>query len=120
MSNLISRSALLEEFKKCHISFNGTPMEKSDMMISYRSLARVINKQQTVEAKPVEWIPCSERLPEESGYYLATIENAKFPQILHYLKGYKRWRDEFSERKYVVAWQPLPTPYNEKRGGKNE
>lgn len=59
MSDLISRNALLEEFKKCHISFNGTPMEESDMMISYRSLARVINKQQTVEAKSVvhgEWI----------------------------------------------------------------
>lgn len=58
MSDLISRNALLEEFKKCHISFNGTPMEESDMMISYRSLARVINRQPPVEAKTVihgEW-----------------------------------------------------------------
>ena len=50
MNDLISRSALIEEFKKCHISFNSTPMEESDMMISYRSLARVINRQPTVEA----------------------------------------------------------------------
>lgn len=59
MIDLISRSALIEEFRKCHISFNGTPMEESDMMISYRSLARVINRQPPVEAKPVvhgEWI----------------------------------------------------------------
>ena len=53
MSDLIRRSALIEEFRKCHISFNGTPMEESDMMISYRSIVRVINRQPPVEARPV-------------------------------------------------------------------
>lgn len=53
MNDLVSRSSLIEDFRKCHISFNGTPMEESDMMISYRSLARVINRQPTVEAVPL-------------------------------------------------------------------
>ena len=64
MSDLIRRSALIEEFRKCHISFNGTPMEESDMMISYRSILRVINRQPPVESKPVvhaKWLPIGMR-----------------------------------------------------------
>lgn len=117
---MIDEKKLIEEIENTGFFIAGLRSGR-EMLRKYlteyrKAIVKIINNQPKVD----NWIPCSERLPEESGYYLATIENAKFPQILHYLKGYKRWRDEFSERKYVVAWQPLPTPYNEKRGGKNE
>ena len=51
------------------------------------------------------WIPVSERLPEDSGYYIATTKcrwgNESF--AMFYCDGMD-W-----ER--VIAWMPLPEPY---------
>lgn len=51
------------------------------------------------------WIPVSERLPEDSGYYIATTKcrwgNESF--VMFYCDGMD-W-----ER--VIAWMPLPEPY---------
>ena len=60
-----------------------------------------------------EWIPCSERLPEENGNYLVTVEandgtaSIKFQMVDHY--GPK-WLHE-GKREKVIAWMPLPEPY---------
>lgn len=59
------------------------------------------------------WIPCSERLPEENGNYLVTVEandgtaSIKFQMVDHY--GPK-WLHEGKHEK-VIAWMPLPEPY---------
>lgn len=59
------------------------------------------------------WIPCSERLPEENGNYLVTVEandgtaSIKFQMVDHY--GPK-WLHE-GKREKVIAWMPLPEPY---------
>lgn len=81
------------------------------------------------------WIPCSERLPEETDEdlagdyldnldeliekdvfkpYLVTIEGAKVPTELYYVgsAGEVLWYDVITEEFYkVTAWQPLPQPY---------
>ena len=65
--------------------------------------------------KSMQWIPCSERLPEESGLYIVT--------------NVGRWVEPVGTRYYniradgsfwsglpgntVVAWMPLPEPYKE-------
>ena len=65
--------------------------------------------------QPERWIPCSERLPEESGLYIVT--------------NVGRWVEPVGTRYYniradggfwsghpgntVVAWMPLPEPYKE-------
>ena len=65
------------------------------------------------------WIPCSERLPEEPeegltdldecDEYIAMIENADIPTALNYVGNGEWYRDgEFYK---VIAWQPLPEPY---------
>ena len=70
---------------------------------------------------PSNWIPCSERLPNEIEFqeaycrnqyaaeFLVTIKGATRPTTLYFKNN--SWFDE--ERKYykVVAWQPLPEPY---------
>ena len=68
------------------------------------------------------WIPCKKRLPEEDGYYVATIK--KFARILGrpidyvsmvYYDG-EGWRDhhyKLLKTEYVTAWCPFPTPYLE-------
>lgn len=71
------------------------------------------------------WIPCSERLPNEIEFqetycrnqyeaeFLVTIKGATRPTTLYFKNN--SWFDE--ERNYykVAAWQPLPAPY---KGGK--
>lgn len=74
------------------------------------------------------WIPCSEKLPEEAkttGYveedyvdgklteYIVMILGAKKPTTLYYA-GDGHWYDVASQEYYpVIAWQPLPEPYED-------
>lgn len=53
------------------------------------------------------WIPCSERLPEESHDYLICDDKGNV-----YSSTYcnNRWLVNFATDE-VVAWQPLPQPY---------
>ena len=81
------------------------------------------------------WIPCSERLPEESGYYLVTYHDWSdgnflpkyddtYVRRLHYqisdhFVGWKYPKnvDDRAENdchKEVIAWQPLPEPFKER------
>ena len=59
------------------------------------------------------WIPCSERLPEEMGTYMTTIDYGEHGlvtgQRYYYGRGLK-WNDEC-----VIAWMPLPNPYKAER-----
>lgn len=123
MSDLIRRSALIEEFRKCHISFNGTPMEESDMMISYRSIVRVINRQPPVEAKPVVWksIAGFEGLYEVSNF--GSVRNGKGEIKKQGIKRttwtcyktVKLWKDGKYHTKYIhrlIAEAFIPNPDN--------
>ena len=64
------------------------------------------------------WIPCSERLPDESGTYIVNaIENG----IVHvtfakWMPRMKNWNLTGSRSYWkVTAWQPLPPRYQMKR-----
>lgn len=67
------------------------------------------------------WIPVSERLPENDGFYLATLdgaivgENRPFTGLAEFEDG--KWIDDEEDYKCVIAWQPLPEPY---QGGREE
>lgn len=76
--------------------------------------------------RPQEWIPCSERLPKEEGWYLVTIQNDKTEKRrtendlfaigiaeAHKLTPYKFCKD--GHRQTVIAWMPLPEPYEGER-----
>ena len=60
----------------------------------------------TIEAEP-KWIPCSERLPEETGEYLTTTMYGDV--FCDY------WQScNFNRTEMVIAWMPLPEPYKER------
>lgn len=67
-----------------------------------------------------EWIPCSERLPEAEGEYLCSLYYAIPPYNLfhpendiyiHTISIQKF--DGTSFKSSVIAWMPLPEPYEE-------
>lgn len=70
---------------------------------------------------PSNWIPCSERLPNEIEFqetycrnqyaaeFLVTIKGATRPTTLYFKNN--SWFDEQRDYYKVVAWQPLPAPY---------
>ena len=67
------------------------------------------------------WIPCSERLPEEIGTYLVTLEYKEHGKGITTLWYHgKQFGWDLRVADVVVAWQPLPQPYEEKRGGEND
>ena len=117
------RMAMYEEAFENDDSYNETnPMAKWDsgLWIRYKMFENTIDKVPTIEPKQ-EWIPCSERLPEEEGDYLVTLENGvvkilgysttqrtTYPKGFYYIKNGFSWRQEQNP---VVAWMPLPEPW---------
>lgn len=56
-----------------------------------------------------QWIPCSERLPEEIGAYMTTVDYDEFGVATGQRYFYNKeigWDDDA-----VVAWMPLPEPW---------
>ena len=102
MSDLISRSALIEEMK----TWGG----------DVESLVEYINNMPTVEAKPVEWIPCSERLPEDETTKIATLSNGKVEGAFWNERNWWCMGDSINletRTEDVIAWMPLHAPYKE-------
>ena len=84
-----------------------------------------------------EWIPCSERLPEDvdNRFFMCIVENHEedLPMFCQYEEeyGFGFWHDIFNEEtlgfvdtefktneelgyEKVIAWMPLPEPYRPK------
>lgn len=61
------------------------------------------------------WIPVEERLPEEDGFYLCTMdgkivgEEEPFTGLSEFENGL--WIDDDIDYRCIIAWQPLPEPY---------
>lgn len=61
------------------------------------------------------WIPVSERLPNKDGFYIATLDgkivgdDRPFSGLAEFEDG--TWVDDEEDYKCVIAWQPLPEPY---------
>lgn len=77
----------------------------------YLELKAMIDNQPKIslENKTSDWIPVTERLPEEEGVYLATFKNM-FNQFVETV-----WFDSdgffVKSKATVVAWMPLPEAY---------
>lgn len=61
------------------------------------------------------WIPVEERLPEEDGFYMATIDGGivgqeeSFVGLAELENGL--WIDDDIDYECIIAWRPLPDPY---------
>ena len=61
------------------------------------------------ETKTGEWIPVSERLPDEDGEYMVTQKNGSVGRYVFNRNGNSA---EYFKR-CALAWMPLPEPYRE-------
>ena len=69
-------------------------------------------RQGKADAEP-HWIPCSEGLPKEEGFYLVTLEDKcgaettiRFFRIENGERHWSLWGNE-----NITAWMPKPEPY---------
>lgn len=64
------------------------------------------------------WIPCSERLPENISTVLVQVKEIEKPTLGWYgnMDGWRLSEKDFAELEdfTVIAWQPLPAPYQPK------
>ena len=63
------------------------------------------------EMRKSEWIPVTERLPEEKGLYLVSVKNdhnRRYSKTCWFHGG-----NNWFARQDVLAWMPLPEPYRE-------
>lgn len=137
MNDLISRQAAIEAIYALHedgedgiSSYLGItdvgsyPYLKDDYTEGLADCVSEIEDLSSVQ----QWIPCSERLPEKTGYVLCTAEKKKAINIYN-MDGKEKERYVcrgyyLEDEKYfclhgrpavnkVIAWQPLPEPYVE-------
>lgn len=88
-----------------------------ELVCAYSDILDFVNEQPKVG----EWIPCSERLPEEKESVLVQWE--KYDRYLNVTAIYldAMWLDDAEEKVFetingvpngkVIAWQPLPEPW---------
>lgn len=89
-------------------------------LLDQDQVREIINNAPTIDAVS-EWIPCSERLPDERGQYLVTTyayNDYYYVDVLSFHKGKfystdSEWGDMVDND--VVAWMPLPKPYGERK-----
>ena len=135
---LIDADALKKEvdnFQNCYNGWSDT-YDKAYII-------EAIEEAPTIDAVS-EWIPCSERMPEDIRPVLVTWKNndpksyyqyivgKHFIGTAHYHRGKWYWyssvtedllaeygkcdAEEFDEAIEAVAWMPLPKPYGERKG----
>ena len=81
----------------------------------------LINIRQKFRQQPTvgEWIPCSERLPEDGDNVLVCLTNGTYDIafIHNYDNKYYCWlsnSDDYCyENESIIAWMPLPLPFKE-------
>ena len=74
---------------------NVIPISKEAKVMAIKALS---------EQRIGHWIPVSERLPEENGYYLTTTMYHEV--YCDYWEG-----ERFGRTEAVIAWMSLPEPY---------
>lgn len=112
MSDLISRKALIEKIRKYGICGSG-----------YSDEERINDVIDMIESEPSaqQWIPCSERLPEEGEEVLIATKTSDKIYFGMYIKRYGFSMregficvEDFMWLNTAIAWMPLPEPMKTK------
>ena len=116
---------LAEEYSRKHVTNDLAVVESLPSLYPLQpfeeeAIHRVVDVAKKISVskmETVDWIPCSERLPEEHGEYLVwwtDLTQNEYYEITEYhpAEGWIGDIPQAVEGKYtVIAWQPLPAPY---------
>ena len=104
----ISRKALKEKIQKDPAPLNETWEELYDYIIDAIDNANCV-------APKHHWIPCSQELPERDQSVLGYCRDKLFDyQRVVWIDEYTgRWTNLLGHNNEVIAWMPLPEPYEE-------
>ena len=81
-------------------------------VVGGKSLDMAIEALTDHSGEVTDWIPCSERLPEEGEKVLASTTNTVFMQVFKGTHGTSdSWWWNNNTIKTIYAWMPLPKPY---------
>ena len=88
---------------------------KESAFIQAISIVNQLAEEYKVPEMPTGWIPCEVELPKEDGYYLITIMyyHLHNPVVMGCCFEDGEWYKIDKDDK-VLAWMPLPTPYQPK------
>lgn len=84
-----------------------------------KTIEQIIDEQPTIEPEQ-RWIPVTERLPDKMGDYLVTLwdDGRTWVEIALWNETFGgRWQAvlyndvDYSDISNVIAWMPLPEPY---------
>lgn len=106
----ISRQAAMEDISKqqTYKMFEG----EDTLYLDANDVGSVLASLPSVQPEP-QWIPCSERLPEERQEILATTTDNAWGDVVIIRTYYKEMH------KSVIAWMPLPEPFVYERNEKS-
>ncbi len=106
---LIDANELDEEVRNFFLAITGNPKQATVVRECKKTFRRIIDEQQTVYAND-DWIPCSERLPED-GTYLCTLDGELVGEQEPFTGMCGIENGKWDEEGCVIAWKPLPEPY---------
>ena len=130
MDDFISRKATIDAMEDTdwyHINkdgqlTHGANSDDYEPLYKAKDVYAVLNTMSSAHPER-RWIPCSERMPKKNGFYLCTTKDCI--TILEFIEGNPHYHEEPSFvsdvlgkcNSYVVAWIPLPEPYNKVEKG---
>lgn len=96
------------------------PTERDSLIVAVRKAFDALEQSETNCSEfPNNWIPCSERLPQEGEVVLT---QAKFKDDMKMAVSsridYNYWTGWGTRNINIIAWMPLPEPYQE--GGEQD
>lgn len=113
MSELISRQKLIEELENTSLDVELWTSMKPHEIVSATIEAYLDHAIKIIKSQPPadQWIPCSERLPQDEQDVIGTTDEGIVEKVW-FNKHSKTWYGSpFTRRKTVTAWMPLPEPY---------
>lgn len=106
----------VKELLKKYIEADNQILEERDTFVTFRELIDELQEAIEQDEKENGWIPVSERLPDVSGTYQVTCMDGRIHRSTYakFQSKLKRW-ELTGARSYwkVIAWMPLPKPYEE-------